>query len=275
LIFQHHTPRWPLGEFVDVMWLYESPPAAHAKERVLPSASAQLIISLWQEQVLNYDRHTYQETGSIRGALITGARSEYVIIDTVCIRSVIGVSFKPGGAYAFLPAPGQELHNSTVSLEDLWGADGRDLRNRLLEAPTPPAKFRILEQTLVAHLSERRTGHSAVRFALTEFDQIPHNRTIADVTSQIGLSATRFIHLFHEQVGLTPKLYCRIQRFQQALRQICAGDRVEWTDVALDCGYHDQAHFIHDFRNFSGINPTTYATSKREHQNHVPLPDPA
>jgi len=202
-----------------------------------------------------------------------GAHSEFFVIDTAQQHSVAGVHFKPGGAFPFLDPPASELHNTLVSLEDLWGRLARHLRERLLEAPTPQARFRILEQTLLARAAERLQRHPAVAFALHEFHGLPHTRTIADVTGQIGLSAKRFIDLFSGEVGLTPKLFCRVRRFQRVLRRIGAGRPVEWAAVAADCGYFDQSHFIHDFRAFSGINPSTYIAQRTEHLNHVPLDD--
>ncbi len=87
------------------------------------------------------------------------------------------------------------------------------------------------------------------------------------------LSPKRFIQVFSEEVGLTPKLFCRVRRFQEVLRLIEKGQHIEWAEIALTCGYFDQAHCIHDFRAFSGLNPTTYLTHRGEHRNHVPLGD--
>jgi AraC-like DNA-binding protein len=101
----------------------------------------------------------------------------------------------------------------------------------------------------------------------------PHATTVAAVTDQIGLSAKRFIQAFRDETGFTPKVFCRIRRFQQALNRMSGCKSVEWADVALDCGYFDQAHFIHDFRAFSGINPTSYLAHQTPHRNHVPLID--
>jgi AraC-like DNA-binding protein len=74
---------------------------------------------------------------------------------------------------------------------------------------------------------------------------------------------------------VTPKLFCRVQRFQQVLRRIsgrAAGSReIDWVQIALGCGYFDQAHFNHDFRAFSGINPSTYVANETQFQNHVVL----
>jgi AraC-like DNA-binding protein len=91
------------------------------------------------------------------------------------------------------------------------------------------------------------------------------------VTRGIALSERRFIQVFADQVGLTPKVYCRLQRFQGVLRRISSCQEIDWTHVALSCGYFDQAHFNHDFRGFSGINPSTYVANKTQFQNHVIL----
>ena len=95
--------------------------------------------------------------------------------------------------------------------------------------------------------------------------------TIAWMTEQIGLSPRRFIQLFRQQVGLTPKSFCRVRRFQQALTTVHGTKQVDWTQVALDCGYYDQAHFIHDFQSFSGMTPSAYLAAATPHLNHVPL----
>jgi AraC-like DNA-binding protein len=208
--------------------------------------------------------------------LIGGAHSEFFVIDTASQASVIGVHFKPGGAFPFFKLPASELHNTHVSLETLWGALANDLREQLLEATTPEIRFRILEQFLLAHAAGPMTRHPVVAFALKEFQSVllhPKPRMIAHVTEGIGLSQRRFIQVFSEEVGLTPKLFCRVRRFQEVLHFIERKQQVEWMDIAMSCGYFDQAHFIHDFRAFSGLNPGAYLTQRSEHPNHVPIRD--
>jgi AraC-like DNA-binding protein len=78
---------------------------------------------------------------------------------------------------------------------------------------------------------------------------------VAAVTDRIGLSSRRFIELFRRQVGLTPKVFCRVRRFQHVLRTIHREKDIEWAQIALECGYYDQPHFIHDFQSFSGLTP--------------------
>jgi AraC-like DNA-binding protein len=193
------------------------------------------------------------------------------VIDTAQQASIMGVHFRPGGAFPFFREPAGELRDRVVSLDTLWARAATDLRDRILEARDHGARLRILECALLEQLAKPLERHGAVAFALREFSVAPYLRTVAEVTGQIGLSSRRFIDVFRDEVGLTPKVYCRIQRFQRALRRAQGRRTVEWSAVALDCGYFDQAHFIHDFRAFSGINPSAYLERHTPHLNHVPL----
>jgi methylphosphotriester-DNA--protein-cysteine methyltransferase len=158
-----------------------------------------------------------------------------------------------------------------VSLDTLWGRTAIELKERLLEARTWPARFRIVEAMLLAQLTGRTTSHPAVAFALDTIQASAHVQTIGRLTERIGLSPRRFIEVFSSQVGLTPKVFCRVRRFQRVLQAITRDKNVDWADVAVAGGYYDQAHFIHDFRAFSGTNPTAYMRAGVRERNHIPL----
>jgi AraC-like DNA-binding protein len=165
-----------------------------------------------------------------------------------------------------------ELQNNHVELEDLWGRSAAvELRERLLEVEAPEARFEVMEDCLLARFARPLERHPAVDYALTQFHRSAGVSSVSAVTDEIGLSSRRFIQLFSENVGYTPKLFCRILRFQQVLQEVHGKRSVDWADIALSCGYFDQAHFIRDFRAFSGINPTAYLAAYTEHLNHVPL----
>lgn len=270
-----YIPRPPLSEFIHFLWLYDGYSQPHAKERILPSGEMQLVINLAEDQSRFYDRNDFARCYSFRGALLYGSHSEYQVIDTAEQASVIGVHFRAGGAFPFLRMPAGEMSETTVALESLWGPAAVDLRDRLLEARTHQARFEILEAVLLAEFlrGARAMPHGAVGFALRRFLGTPHTETIAGLTDRIGLSPKRFIQLFRDQTGFTPKVFCRIRRFQKALDSIEGCRSVDWPAVALDSGYFDQAHFNHDFRAFSGINPSTYLARRTPHRNHVPLAD--
>jgi AraC-like DNA-binding protein len=111
--------------------------------------------------------------------------------------------------------------------------------------------------------------HPAIDFTLGAFDRVPTAAKIGAVTNAVGMSAKRFIERFTKEVGLSPTRYCRIRRFQRALVRAHRGEHVDWPQLALDCGYWDQAHFIHEFRLSSGLTPTGYRASRTAFQNHV------
>jgi AraC-like DNA-binding protein len=257
MLHRFHSPPPPLSDFVALLWSYEAYILPHARERLLPTGTVELVIDLRAET---------------RGAaaVVCGAYSEFFEIETAAETSVLGVHFKPGGAFPFFEPPAGELHNRHVGLEDLWGADAADLRERLLEATTADARFRILEGALLARIVRPLTRHRAVAGALHAFAG-PRARTVADVCEQTGLSQRRFIELFKGEVGLTPKLFCRVRRFQEVVRSAHASSDVDWSRTALACGYYDQSHFIHDFRTFSGLTPSAYLARRTAHMNHVPM----
>jgi AraC-like DNA-binding protein len=251
-------PRPPLSEFVELIWLSENYLQPHPQERLLPTGTMTLVIFL--------------DEASRLASGISGAHSEFTLLDTSKPFSMIGVAFKPGGGFPFIGLPAGELHNLDVPLEAVWGRSAAALRDRLLDANTPQAKFGVVEGALAERAARRPDGHPAVRYALKQFGAAAPFRSVADVTAQIGLSSRRFIEIFRNEVGLTPKLFCRIRRFQRVLDAVDDGSEVDWTNVALSCGYFDQSHFIHDFRAFSGVNPTTYLRY-RTSRNHVAVHD--
>jgi AraC-like DNA-binding protein len=267
-----YKPGPPLDAFVDIFWLQEGDDPGTGRERVLPSGQMQLIINLYADRLSNFTGENDECRELFPGALLSGAWSGYVTIDAAELVSVIGVSFKAGGAFPFLGVKAGELRDIDAPLEALWGSAARELRDRLVEAPTPTRKFELLEEYLLENVDRPLEKHPAVGYALGAFRRVPHARTIAEVTDEVGLSARRFIEVFEEYVGLTPKLFCRVHRFQRVLRLVHTAREVDWAQVANDCGYFDQAHFIRDFKGFSGVSPTTYLKMRGEHQNHIPAP---
>lgn len=264
-----HFPGPPLSEFVELIWLYEGYTAPHscAFERLMPSGTMSLVINLQEDRSPIYHPERLEEIGSTRGILLAGTYSEFAVIDTAEQWATLGVHFRPGGAFPFFGLPAGELQDVTLSLEDLWGPVANGLRERILEAATPEARFGIMEEALLAR-ARGLSRHPAIAFALRE---LRRSRTVGSVLDQVGYSQRHFIQLFRQEVGLTPKLYGRIQRFQQVLRRVQPMARVDWSEIALGNGYFDQAHLIRDFRAFSGFTPSEYLARRRSHFNHIPV----
>lgn len=252
------APRPPLSTLVSSIWLADRyVPGPHHKERILPTGDCSLIFDL----------------GAVGTVGVSGPQTHSFVIETSAQFSVAGVQFKAGGAFPFFAVPVKELANRHVPLDALWGRLAERLREQVCEAATPSRKLEVIERALLARLARARPNHPAVAYAIRVFEHDPAVVRIADVTGRIGLSHRRFLDVFTDEVGLTPKLFCRIRRFQRVLHQIRKGGQVEWADLALSCGYYDQAHFIKDFQAFAGVNPSTYRASVGAHTHHVPISD--
>lgn len=266
-----HTfiPPAPLSSFVDMFWFYEGYSPPHTMELTLPDGSMEIVINLSEDNIKLFDRHNREQT--LGTALVSGPHKEYFTIDTTNKSTLIGIHFKPGGAFPFLKLSPYELCNIHITLDMLWGTLVNDLRDELQQFDTPDGKFRILEKHLLAQATKPLVRHRAVSFALKKLQSFPYSRLITDITEEIGMSQRRFIELFKEEVGMTPKSFYRIQRFQEALRIIHKGKKIEWADVAFCCGYYDQSHFIKDFLMYSGHKPSKFQTISCRHNNHVPI----
>lgn len=270
MLYRHKRPGPPLDAFVESVWLCRSPKRPRSLERVLPTGSAQLIVNLAEDETRLYQTTPRGVAARVLpGSILSGIRTRCQIIDTAEQTHVAGVVFRPGGTQAFMRLPASELSNLDVPVEELWGNEASSsLREQLLSAVSPTAALAALEKWLLAAWLQR-VCHPAVSFALDAFRSSPSVGKISEVTGVISLSPRRFIERFETEVGLTPKRYCRLLRFQMAVARAHSAAHLDWAQLALDCGYFDQAHFIHEFRGFSGTTPSGYASSATQFQNHV------
>ena len=256
VFFQHYVPKKPLSEFVGVFWYWRGHTEPYSKERILPMGTVELVINVG--------------SGWTSEAGISGPQSRSIIIERTAQDDLLGIHFNLGGAFPFLGFPCGDLHNLNITLADLWGEQKAcELLCLLHDAATPVLKFQILEKWLIQLATRPPMHHPAVSFALKEFQRDSGSCKSAEMAERVGLSQRRFIQLFRNEVGLTPKLFCRLQRFQEVIKAIGAGNTVDWLDIALPCGYFDQAHFIHDFQEFSGLTPREYLGLRTVHLRHV------
>jgi AraC-like DNA-binding protein len=237
----------------------------------LPNGEPAIIFNLRDDAIRIYDAHDVSRHTSYGHAVLSGARSNCFVIDTEQQERVVGVQFLPGGAFPFFRMPASEAENLSIDLEDLWHKRTGEIREQLLAASNVESIFAHLERCLLEQLVRPLELHPAVTYAIEQFQQSAHAGRVAAVTDQIALSSRRFIELFRRQVGLTPKVFCRVRRFQHVLRTVHRRKDVEWAQIALKCGYYDQPHFIHDFQSFSGVTPGGYLAAATAHLNHLPL----
>ena len=268
---RRYTPGAPLSPFVRCFWYSEGVPQAHSRERLLPNGEASIIFNLREDRIRSYDPNDLQRHVSFGPAVLSGPRSDYFVIDTSSQERVLGIQFRAGGASPFFRMPASEAKGNFVELDDLWAGAGSDIREQLVASCSVEQMFGKLERSLLERAARPLELHPAVAYAVKEFQRPGYGGTLAEVIDSIGLSSRRFIELFRRQVGLTPKVFCRVRRFQQVLETVHQRGDADWAQIALECGYYDHSHFIHDFKSFAGLTPGEYLAAATPHLNHVPL----
>ena len=271
MFLRTYTPGPPLDEYVDRFWFCSDAPS-HPRERILPSGTVELVINLTDDEIRIYDPSDPARPRRYLGAVVSGPYSNFFLIDPLVHESIIGVHFRPGRAVPVLGVPASDLADAHVDLECVWGGLAAELRERLCTAATPANRFAVLEEVLLSRLRLPPPRHGAIPVALEALERASAAMKVRDLAERVGLCQRRFIQLFTAEVGMTPKLYGRVRRFQRARDWVRDTTEPDWAAVAVACGFFDQSHLIRDFGEFSGLSPVAYLNQRSNHVllNHVP-----
>lgn len=236
----------------------------HGRERVLPTGTAQLLVNLDRDALHSApDGLPPIHTG---GAALQGPTARPAVVDTADQRSILWVEFRPGGAAPFFPGLA-EARDKLVPLDAVWGRRGTALRDRLLAAGSPDEMVAVVEAALLA-----AAGPPLPDPALAAAVAALHRgASVAEAADRLGWTTKTLVRRFSAGVGLAPKRFARVRRFQRLLSAAATRPGGEWARLAADCGYHDQAHMIHDFRALAGQSPTEYTPRSAGERNHVPF----
>lgn len=267
MLYLQQVPAAPLNRSISALWYCRAPVPAFQRERILPSGNIQVIVNLARDFI--WDCPEDAEARPLAPSLVVGARTAYEIVDCSDMADLFGIVFRPGAFAAFAREKADRFSNLNVGLDDVWGGFARDLRDRLREIASPPGKLVAAESLLMQRFNQMPGINPAIFFALKRFSSAESVASVAEIADDLGWSLRRFSQTFREQVGLSPKVWCRLQRFQQAIQALHGGEEMRWAELAIDCGYYDQAHFANEFKAFSGIDATTYKARRGQWANHI------
>jgi AraC-like DNA-binding protein len=269
MTFLSYTPAHPLNVYINSFYSPdESLPLP--REKILPLPGLDLKINFGGGFQV-YDADQSEPFTTLTESWALGLWTKSHIVDWPKDLQYVGVSFKPGGAYPFLGLPLSELQNQIVPLDAIWGTLAAELRERLYAAPTIQARFALLEQFLLARLCETPPGLKIVQSAVAGIARRHGTLSIRELSERLGMSQKHLIVQFKQMVGCTPKELGRLYRFGDMLASIDLTQPVDWTLIAHQFYFHDQSHFIRDFREFSGHTPSDYLRLLR--QMHAENPD--
>jgi len=271
-MFLSIRPAAPLAPFVDSLWFGAHGALPHQRERSLPTGCVDIVIPLLQDDILRYADESATRAQRLRGGVVQGPHDRFSVRGTEGRSVVVGAHLRPGGASALFGGAAPELRNRTLLLEDLWGPSALDLRDRLQHAPSPQAALLQLQSHLLHRIGRAPHRDPMVERAIEAMHREPARALIAPVQRASGASPAHFIRRFEAAVGLTPKRYARVLRFNALLPSLVRTGPRDWAQFAVGAGYFDQSHLIRDFRRLAGVTPGQYAPVRPDQPTHVALP---
>jgi AraC-like DNA-binding protein len=261
--YREIKPNAFAARFVKCYWLIEDDAPLPNPQRVVPDGRAQLILNL---------AHPY-ETLTKRGwqlqpqCFFIGQITAPLLLRASGPFRMIGINFHPHTASQLLKLPISELTDTAaISLDGISARLFREF-DRIQELRSPGEWFHALDHNIRSLAERRITDDRPLSAAIAELEQSGGLMKITAAADHIGLSSRQFERRFMEAVGITPKLFCRIQRFQRVFPILEAGNP-GWADAAVQCGYYDQAHLIRDFREFAGKPPLALVAKETDLARH-------
>jgi len=231
--------------------------------RELPSAEVPLIIN-FGAPIRLFDVADRARSTAL-GSFATGAYDAHVVVEANGSQGGLQIDFTILGMRLFLGRPLADLTNRGIALEDICGSSARRLTSELRDAPTWDARFDLLDREIGKRIASARQPASEVLCTWTRIVNSGGLVTIGSLVEETGWSQKHLISQFREHIGLAPKMFARVMRFGSAIERLRRRDHASLTELALDCGYYDQAHFDRDFRAFAGVTPTELITTLGSH----------
>lgn len=263
--FKEFKPSSRLAKFVKCFWVIDGMgrPQLHPPERIVPDACMEVIFAYTGSMKRYYHDHsseTFQST-----LFLTGQMTRYSYVQVSGNVGMVGARFYPDGVYPFFGVPVGEFNDKIISLNSLLGIRGKEIENRMLDAKTNEQRVRLLHDFLLDQLGKslvrNRSGHEMVNHAINLLRTNPC-LSIEALASQLYVSDRQLERKFSEVVGMTPKLLSRMERFLNVFKIVRSHHVENLTALAVEVGYYDQAHFIHEFKNFTGLNPKAYLNER-------------
>jgi len=272
LIFETHTLQKPLIEYIESIFYFKEFKPDHSIERVVPTGHLFILFELDGFERNTFNNKSLKPNGSYSNVWVSGMHKNYLSISAHQNSEMLVVQFKTNGAYPFLKLPIHELNDKVISGEEIFGKEILTLRNQIVKGNTASEKFKIIEHWLSKRCDTSKTAPKEIVAILEQIQSKPISES-STIIASYPKSQKHLIHQFKKYFGLTPKVFHRIFRFNEILKQIQHKQQLKWTAIAYEFGYSDQSHFIKEFKEFSGFNPQEFinADFHKEEPNFFPL----
>jgi AraC-like DNA-binding protein len=243
---------------------------------VVPTGHIFILFELDGIDRYTYAKNTLKPNGTYKNVWISGMHKDYLSISAPQDSEMLAIQFKTNGAYPFINQPIHQLNNKVIKGEDIFGKDILEIRAKILNTDETSHKFEIIENWLTNKFVGNKTPKPELVDILSQLQTKPisdHNTII----SAYPKTQKHLINQFKTYFGLTPKVFHRIFRFNEILKQIQNKENLVWPQITYEFGYSDQSHFIKEFKEFkefSGFNPQEFIKSdfhKDDETNFFPI----
>ncbi|MES2704765.1 MAG: AraC family transcriptional regulator [Bacteroidota bacterium] len=265
---QFHKPTSFLSAHIESMVWFKDFEPQHAVERVVPGGQAYLIFEFDGMPRHTLHNDTLQPTGTFTKVWVSGVHTDFLSISTHNGSQMLAIQFTATGARPFMHIPMHTIAGKVVPAEDVFGAEIFALCDTIGAAQESAAKFAAAEDWLTARHDGRKAA-PAPFLALLHRIHSEQRLRLADIVGTYPATHKQLIQHFKKYVGISPKEYHRIIRFNEILKAIHQTETVSWSQLAYTLDYSDQSHFIKEFRHFSGFNPVEFLQLGHQHNEEL------
>ncbi|WP_299226924.1 AraC family transcriptional regulator [uncultured Psychroserpens sp.] len=255
--FKAHILNPPLSTYVESVFHFKDFMPDHSVERVIPTGHLYIIFELDGFERYTYDNKTLEPNESYSKVWVSGMHKNHISISAHQNSEMFVIQFKPFGPYPFFHFPIHELNESIVPAENILGKEILELRAFILNKQSIIEKFKCAEEWLTMRYDSNKIPPEELLEVIKKL-QVESVSNYGKIIDNYSKTQKHLINQFKKYVGLTPKYYQRILRFNEILQQIYKSEKIEWSQVAYQCEYADQSHFIKEFKHFSGLNPQKF-----------------
>ncbi|NIG53421.1 DUF6597 domain-containing transcriptional factor [Chitinophaga sp. Cy-1792] len=267
MIFHKHIPCAPLSEYIQHIVYVSGSTSNIPFIKELPDKGINLVIEL-QEKTINtvFLDADMKEKVTMKHAWISGTQKQAILYQNQTASSILSIRFTTGGFYALTKIPVTAIPSVCVEAELLLGNSFKHLYEKLINANDVPQLFTIIENYFLQLIGDQHFENSLVKFVDKNID-----KPIDWLIKKSGYSQKHVIQIIKQHTGFPPKYLQKLHRFQNVIRDIQAfKGKADWMAIVNDYDYFDQAHFIKEFSQFTGIKPTQYLSSQMEvEDNHL------
>jgi AraC-like DNA-binding protein len=252
--FQFFRPSGILSRYIKHYWILEAKAAeGEITERVIPTGNIELMFHYGQPFCT---RSAPYETCIQPRSFISGISSSYADVSTKGDSGVIAVTFFPSGACNFFPFPLLEIEDTHINLHDIYNSEFREIEERIGIAPSVEARVKIVEDFLFKKLRPLNpSDFSFLNHTVCLISKHKGMISASGLSRDLLVSPRSLERKFAAFLGKSPKQFLKIVRFQEIIKIMSVRKEIHLTELAVEQGYFDQAHFIKDFKSMSGYTP--------------------